>query len=221
MTSTESPYRVVVADDHVLFRHGIKRILEAVEELEIVGEAGDGLKLLELVRESLPDMVILDISMPGLRGIEATQEIKTIHSQVAVLIVTMHKSVQYLHHAVQTGANGYLLKEDADTDLFSAIKTIRKGGFYISPLLSVELMALLAQAADRGERFGPGPLTVRERQVLTLIAEGKSNKEIATALCISGHTVQHHRGNIMKKLNVRKTADLVRYAICKGYASPS
>jgi len=217
MNSARAPYRVVVADDHVMFRQGIKHILEAVDDLEIVGEAGDGVKLLDLVRKSVPDMVILDISMPGLRGIEATREIKAIHSHVEVLIVTMHKSVAYLHHAVQTGASGYLLKEDADTELFSAIKTIRRGGLYISPLLSVELTAILAQAPHKGERFDPGPLTVRERQVLQLIAEGKSNREIAGALCISGHTVQHHRGNIMRKLNVRKTADLVRYAIRKGY----
>ncbi|MDY6951428.1 MAG: response regulator transcription factor [Thermodesulfobacteriota bacterium] len=218
MTSAKALYRVVVADDHVMFRQGIKHILEAVDDLEIVGEAGDGLELLELVRESVPDMVILDISMPGLRGIEATREIKAIHSHVEVLIVTMHKSVEYLHHAVQTGASGYLLKEDADTELFSAIKTIRRGGLYISPLLSVELTTILAQASFKGKTIDPEPLTVREREVLKLIAEGRSSREIARDLCISNHTVQHHRGNVMRKLNVRKTADLVRYAIRKGYA---
>jgi DNA-binding NarL/FixJ family response regulator len=213
------PYRIVLADDHVLFRQGIKHILEGVADLEIVGEAGDGLKLLDVVRESAPDMVMLDISMPGLRGIEAVGEIKAVHAGVKVLIVTMHKDIEYLHHAVRRGASGYLLKEDAGTELFSAIERIRQGGLYISPLMSDELTAHLVQMAYKGGKLKSESLTVREREVLKLIAEGKSNKEVARLLRISTHTVQHHRSNIMQKLNVRKTADLVRYALRKGYAS--
>ncbi|MEE9566246.1 MAG: response regulator transcription factor, partial [Desulfobacteria bacterium] len=132
-----SPYRILLADDHVMFRQGMKRILEGVADLEVVGEVGDGLKLLERMKKSSTDMVILDISMPNLRGIEATKEIKTANSEVKVLILTMHKDKEYLYHAISAGADGYLLKEDADTELFSAIETIRRGGNYISPLLSV------------------------------------------------------------------------------------
>lgn len=215
-----SPYRILLADDHVMFRQGMKRIIEGVAGLEIVGEVGDGLKLLYRLKKSPPDMVILDISMPNLRGIEATKEIKTTNSEVKVLILTMHNDKEYLYHAISAGADGYLLKEDADTELFSAIETIRHGGNYISPLLIVELADDLAQTYH-GARFKAPfePLTTRERQVLKLIAEGRSSKEVANLLFISVRTVQHHRANIMRKLNIRKTADLVKYAIRKGYVS--
>jgi DNA-binding NarL/FixJ family response regulator len=217
-----SQYRIVLADDHVMFRQGMKRILEGVPSLEVVAEASDGLKLLELLKNSLPDMVILDISMPNLRGIEATKEIKTTNSKVKVLILTMHNDKEYLYHAISAGADGYLLKEDADTELFSAIETIRHGGNYISPLLLVELANDLARTYH-GDRFKAPfePLTTREREVLKLIAEGKSSKEVASLLFISVRTVQNHRANIMRKLKIRKTADLVKYAIRKGYVSIS
>jgi DNA-binding NarL/FixJ family response regulator len=210
-------YRVLLADDHVMFRQGIKRILKDAASLEVVGEVADGLKLLDLVQELLPNMVILDISMPGLRGIEATGEIRTIHPDVEVLILTMHKDKGYLYHALAAGAKGYLLKEDADTELFSAIETIRQGGIYISPLLSLELMDDLAQVCHEGCTPHLGPLSAREREVLKLVAEGKSSKEVADLLCISVRTVQHHRASIMAKLKIRKTADLVRYALREGY----
>jgi DNA-binding NarL/FixJ family response regulator len=213
-------YSILLADDHVMFRQGMKRILEGVADLEVVGEVGDGLKLLERLKKSPPDMVILDISMPNLRGIEATKEIKTANSEVKVLILTMHKDKEYLYHAISAGADGYLLKEDADTELFSAIETIRRGGNYISPLLSVELADDLSQTYHgAGFKTPFEPLTTREREVLKLIAEGKSNKEVANLLFISIRTVQHHRANIRKKLKIKKTADLVRYAIRKGYVS--
>lgn len=210
-------YRILLADDHVMFRQGIKRILKEAANLEVAGEVGDGLKLLDLVQELLPDMVILDISMPGLRGIEATGKIKTIHPDVKVLILTMHKDKGYLYHALEAGAKGYLLKEDADTELFSAIETIREGGTYISPVMSLELTDDLAQMCHDGRKPLLGPLTAREREVLKLVAEGKSSKEVADLLCISVRTVQHHRAGIMAKLKIRKTAELVRYAIREGY----
>lgn len=217
-----SPYRILLADDHVMFRQGMKHIIEGVPGLEIVGEVGDGLKLLNRLKKSPPDMVILDISMPNLRGIEATKEIKTTNSEVKVLILTMHNDKEYLYHAISAGADGYLLKEDADTELFSAIETIRHGGNYISPLLLVELADDLAQTYHGAKFKAPfEPLTTREREVLKLIAEGRSSKEVANLLFISVRTVQHHRANIMRKLNIRKTADLVKYAIRKGYVSIS
>ena len=217
---TMSCCRIVLADDHVMFRQGIKILLEAVTDLEVVGEAGDGFELVAMANELLPDIVILDISMPGLRGIEATREIKAIHPGIKVLILTMHKTKEYLYHAISAGAEGYLLKEDADTELFNAIEIICKGGTYISPLLSVELTDDLVKMYHHGQsKPHLDPLTTREREVLKLIAEGKSSKEIAGLLFISIRTVQHHRANIMRKLNARKTADLVRYAIRKGYIS--
>jgi len=216
------PYRIVLADDHVMFRQGIKKILEGAEGLEVVGEAGDGLKLLERLKKDVPDMVILDISMPNLRGLEATKEIKTISSDVKVLILTMHRDKEYVYYAISAGAEGYLLKEDADTELFTAIEKIRQGGHYISPLLSGELTHELIQASQKGQLTPPSdPLTLREREVLKLIAEGISNKEIADLLCISIRTAEHPRANIMEKLNIKQTANLIKYAIRKGYTTPT
>ena len=215
-----SPYRIVLADDHVMFRQGIKNILEGAENLEVVGEAGDGLDLLKILKKMIPDMVILDISMPNLRGLEATREIKMISPDVKVLILTMHKDKEYVFYAISAGAEGYLLKEDADTELFAAVEKIRQGGYYISPLLSGDLTHELIQASHKGQATSPPePLTVREREVLKLIAEGISNKEIADLLFISIRTVEHHRANIMRKLNIKQTANLIKYAIRKGYTS--
>lgn len=213
------PYRIVLADDHKMFRLGVKKIIDETEDLEVVGEVGDGLQLLNLLKKSTPQMVILDISMPNLRGIEAAREVKIINANIKILILTMHKNKEYLYHCLSAGAEGYLLKEDTDTELFSAIETIRRGGIYISPFLSADVAVDLAQIHSGTQRPPLERLTVREREVLTLIAEGKSRKEIADLLYISVHTVGHHRANIMKKLYFKKTADLVKYAVKKGYTS--
>ncbi len=211
-------YRIVLADDHVLVRQGLKRILEATAELDVIGEAGDGLELLDLLRRVTPDMVILDIFMPRLRGIEAIYEIKLILPQVNILILTMHKDKEYVYLALSSGAKGYLLKEDADKELFSAIETIRQGKTYISPYFSEDLIQDLVQIAKgTGASLEIDSLTTREREILKLIAEGKSSKEIADLLCISARTVDNHRANIMEKLNLKKATDLVKYAIQKGY----
>jgi len=218
----ENPYRIVLADDHAMFRRGVKRIIQEDEDLEVVGEAADGLQLLEIIKKSPPDMVIADVSMPNLRGLEATREIKMAFPEIRVIILTMHKDKEYLYHALSAGAEGYLLKEDADIELFSAIKTIRQGGTYISRLLAPQLTDIFMERQRLREGQGKPPaelLTTREREILKLIAEGKSSKEIAGLLYISSRTVQHHRANIMRKLNFKKTADLVKYAIQKGYTS--
>ena len=212
------PYHIVLADDHVILRQGLKRILGEATDLEVVGEAGDGLELLTLVNRLIPHMVILDISMPKLRGIEAIREIKMVHPDMKVLILTMHKDKEYLYQAISAGADGYLLKENTDTELFSAIETIRQGRVYVSPFLSEESKEDWLQIV-RGKQNLPfaESLTTREKEVLKLIAEGKSSKEIGDLLFISARTVERHRANIMDKLNLKKTADLVKYAIQKGY----
>jgi DNA-binding NarL/FixJ family response regulator len=218
------PFRILLADDHVMFRRGVRRIIQSISDVEVVGEASDGFELLDLLKKNSPHLVILDISMPNLRGLEATREIKIIAPEVKVLILTMHKDKEYLYHAFSAGAEGYLLKEDADSELISAIDTMRKGGTYISPLLSTQLADLFMQKSrPLSEQFSsPGELlTTREREIIKLIAEGKSSREVAELLFISSRTVQHHRANIMKKLNIKKTADLVKYAIQKGYTSPT
>ncbi len=214
-----APYSIVLADDHVLVRQGLRRILEGMPGLEVVGEANDGLELLDLLSKVTPDLAILDIFMPNLRGIEAIHEIKKIQPEVKILILTMHKDKEYLYLALSAGAKGYLLKEDADKELFSAIEKVRQGKTYISPHFSEEIVDDLVQVG-RGEAkavFEFDPLTPREREVLKLIAEGKSSKEIANALFISVFTVNNHRASIMEKLNLNKATDLVKYAIRKGY----
>ena len=199
-----SAYRIVLADDHVMFRKGIRNILERDAGLEVAGEAGDGLEILKFIKNAPPDLVLLDIAMPGLRGLEATREIKIISPEVKVLILTMHRDKAYVYYAISAGAEGYLLKEDADTELFKAIETIRSGDYYISPLLSGGLTHELIQAHHNGQFPPPESLTVREREVLKLVAEGVKSKEIADLLFISVRTVEHHRANIMRKLNIKK-----------------
>ena len=214
-----SPYSIILADDHVLVRQGLRRILEGMPELEVVGEANDGLELLTLLGSLVPDIVILDIFMPNLRGIEAIYEIKKIRPEVKILILTMHKDKEYLYLALSAGAKGYLLKEDADKELFSAIEKVRQGKTYISPHFSEEIVDDLVQVGRGGAKtvFEVDPLTPREREVLKLIAEGKSSKEIAQLLFISVPTANNHRANIMGKLGLNKATDLVKYAIRKGY----
>jgi len=213
------PYRILLVDDHVLVRQGLRRILEGTGDLEVTGEANDGLELLSLLKHLTPDLVVLDIFMPNLRGIEAIHEVKKIHPDAKVLILTMHKDKEYLYLALSAGAKGYLLKEDADKELFSAIGKIRQGKTYISPYFSEEIVCDLVQIG-RGDGkmiIEVDPLTPREREVLKLIAEGKSSREIAASLFISVFTVNNHRASIMEKLNLNKSIDLVKYAIRKGY----
>ena len=212
-------YSIILADDHALVRQGLRRILEGTDDLEVVGEANDGLDLLQLLKHVTPQMVILDIFMPNLRGIEAITEIKAMHPDVKILILTMHRDKEYLYLALSVGAKGYLLKEDASKELFAAIADVRQGKTYISPYFSDEVIGDLVQITkgDASAIFETDPLTPREREVLKLIAEGKSSKEIASLLFISFFTVNNHRANIMEKLSLKKATDLVKYAIRKGY----
>ena len=213
-------YLIILADDHTLMRHGIRQILEKHNDMEVIGEAADGLELLRLLTKKTPDMVVLDIAMPNLRGIEAAIEIKMLYPEIKILILSMHKSLQYIHHALSAGVDGYLLKEDAPKELVSAIKAIQDKNIYISPLMQKELTNDIALSYKTGHSSTPfEPLTVREREVLKMIAEEKSNQEIACLLNISLSTVKHHRAAIKKKLDIRKTAGLVKYAIRKGYTT--
>ena len=212
-------YTIILAEDHVLVREGIKKIIEGLAGLEVIGEVGDGPELLELLQARPADMVILDISMPSLPGIEATREIKKTYPGVKVLILTMHKKKEYLNNAIAAGVDGYLLKEDAPRELLNAIETIRQGMTYVSPLLATDLANLFVQSRRQEDTEPTGLLTPREIQIITFIAEGKSSKEIADLLFLSFRTIQNHRVKIMKKLHLRKNTDLVRYAIRKGYTA--
>ena len=204
-------YTIVLADDHAMFREGIRKIIERIEDVSVSAEVNDGLELLELLKNSWPDLVILDISMPNLRGLEAIREIKKSYPQVKILVLTMHKKREFIRQALRDGADGFLLKEDAGGELIRAVQAIRKGGKYLSPLLS-SVLTSLALEEDKTD-----VLTMREREVLKLIAEGKRTKEIAEVLFISPYTVRRHRANIMEKLNLNNLADLVKYAISQTY----
>jgi DNA-binding NarL/FixJ family response regulator len=214
-------YNIVLAEDHGLVREGIKKIIEAIPGLRVVGEVGDGLELLELLKGLPVDMVILDITMPSLPGIEATREIKKAYPAVKVLILTMHKKKEYLNNAIAAGVDGYLLKEDAPKELVTAMDTIREGMIYVSPLLSSDLANLYFQSQRHPAAEPTAPLSPREIEIIKLIAEGKSSKEIAEILFLSFRTIQNHRTKIMRKLNLKKNTDLVRYAIRKGYTVTS
>jgi DNA-binding NarL/FixJ family response regulator len=198
-----NPYLIMLADDHVLVRQGLRRIIEEADGLQVAGEAGDGRELLVLLNTLIPHMVILDLSMPNLGGLEAIREIKTVSPEVKILILTMHK--EYMRPALSSGANGYLLKQDADRELFYAIEKIREGEVFTSPRL----------AGGRTPLFEP--LTLREKEVLKLIAGGKSSKKIGELLFISPRTVECHRAAILSKIHLKNTAELVKYAVQEGY----
>jgi DNA-binding NarL/FixJ family response regulator len=206
-----SPYSIVLADDHVMFRKGLKKIITGVADFDVIAEANNGMELLDILKNTTPHLIILDISMPKLRGLEAAREIKQAYPHIKILVLTMHKKKEFVQQAMEAGAEGFLLKEDADSELLQAITALKEGQRFISPLLTSELMDLATSKTT------PDLLSNRERQVMKLLAEGKSHKEIADLLYISIFTVRNHRENIMKKLNLKNLAALVRYAINHGY----
>ncbi|OPX19550.1 MAG: DNA-binding response regulator [Desulfobacca sp. 4484_104] len=212
-----TPYGVVLADDHVLIRQGIRRIIQEHQGLEVIGEARDGLELLDFLKTAEPALVLLDINMPRLSGLEVSKIIKTRYPQIKILMLTMYKNQEYLHVALEAGVEGYLLKEDADTELIKAINTIRSGRNYVSALLSQELTDLLVtRNRTKRQKTQPELLTGREKEIVQLITIGQTNLEIAEALFISVRTVQHHRANIMRKLKLKNTVEMVRFAIHHG-----
>lgn len=210
-------YDIFLADDHTIIRHGLRRIIEENPGYRIVGETGDGLKVISKIRTLHPNMIILDLSMPDLNGIEVVNRIRKYNKKIKILILTMHKNNEYVYECLVNGAQGYMLKEDADSELISAIKALKTGNIYISPSFSNEVIKnLIERRSNTDKRRGSAVrrvLTPREREVLKLVAEGNSNKKIADKLGISVRTAEHHRLNIMKKLSVTNTAGLVRYAL--------
>jgi two-component system response regulator NreC len=206
--------RVLLVDDHTVVRHGLRRILASDGQIEIVGEAGDGRTAVELAQRLRPDVVVMDVALPELNGIEATRQLAKRAPNVHVLMLTMHADDVYVRQSLKAGAHGYLLKDSEDLDLIKAVKAVGAGGSFFSP--AVSRVVLSGYLGDRpvGESDDPlGRLTDREREVLQLIAEGKTNKEIAGALSLSVNTVETHRKHLMEKLDLHNTAELVRFAI--------
>ena len=204
--------RVLLADDHAMVRKGFRLILEAQPDMEIAGEAGNGRDAVELTEKLHPDVVVMDVAMPELNGIEATRRLAASSPHTRVLALSMHKDSVYVREILRAGARGYLLKDSIDTDLISAVRAVAKGDGYISPGVSDAVLSDY-------RRHVTDPLdllTSREREVLQMIAESKTNKEIAVLLNLSVYTVEAHRGKIMEKLNLHSTGELVRFAVRHG-----
>jgi DNA-binding NarL/FixJ family response regulator len=204
--------KILLADDHALVRQGFRMILEAQPDMEIVGQAGNGREAVDLAAKLHPDIVIMDVAMPDLNGIEATRRIMESAPRTRILALSMHKDSVYVREVLRAGARGYLLKDSGDADLVAAVRAVAKGEGYLSPSVSESVLSDY-------RRHVTDPLDLlssREREVLQMIAEGKTNKEIATSLNLSVYTVEAHRGRIMEKLNLHSTSELVRFALRSG-----
>ena len=209
--------RVFLADDHLILREGIRSLLQKVPDIEVVGEAGDGREAVAKTEQLVPDVVLMDITMPELSGLEATQQIKQRNPQIKVLILTMHETGQYLSGMLKAGASGYVVKTTASSELISAIRAVHQGDVYLYPSIARMLVEDYLQKVKAGEeKTNYEGLTPREREILRHIAEDKKNKEIADLLGISVRTVQTHRTNLMDKLGAHDRTELVKYAISKG-----
>jgi DNA-binding NarL/FixJ family response regulator len=207
--------RVVLADNHALVRQGVRALLEKAG-IEVAGEASDGQEALLLVAAIRPDVAILDIGMPLLNGLDTAREIQKAWPRTKTVLVTRHGEVQYVSEALRAGAKGYVLKNQAATDLVQAVQQVARGGIYLSPHVSRAVVEAYLSKAN----VPVDPLTPRERQVLQMVGEGRSTKDVATLLGISAKTAESHRARLMRKLDIHETAGLVRYAIRRGLVQP-
>src|ERR1700747_84465 len=212
--------RILLADDHQLMRSGIRLMLERESDLSVVGEAGDGREAVALAKSLKPDVVVMDIGMSNLNGIEAAQQMTGDRSEIAVVMLSMHSDERYVLRALKVGAKGYLLKDSAEADLIRAVHAVAEGKSFFSPAVSKVLLDDYVRKLKRsGTEDAYDLLTPREREVLQLVAEGKSNKEVARLLNLSVYTVETHRSNIMQKLNLKGVPELTLYAVRKGIIS--
>lgn len=203
--------RIVIADDHAMFRQGLARLLDSVQDVTVVGESGNGHDTLNLIALTQPELAVVDISMPGLSGIEILKEVRRRKLKTRIILLTMHTDTELAAEAIEYGVSGYLLKENAFEDLLSAFQLILKGKTFISPDVQTALSQKKSETPHEREK-----LTRREREILGCVATGLISKEIAGRLNISVKTVERHRANIIAKLNLHSTAELVKYAIHKG-----
>lgn len=216
-----SRIRVLIADDHAVVRAGIRLLLDAHPDIQVVGEARDGSEAVELARELRPDLVLMDVAMANLSGLEATRQLRQAQPDIRVLMLTMHADEDYFFEAVHAGASGYILKEASPGEVIEAVRTVARGGVSFHCDLARKLLddyLRRVQTGEEGESFSR--LTEREREILRLTAEGRSARDIANLLTLSPKTVERHRTNLMDKLNLRNRAELIRYALRKGLVSP-
>lgn len=211
------PLRILLADDHTIMRNGLRLLLERQSDFVVVAEAENGREAVELAVRESPDIVIMDIGMPVLNGIEAAKRISDVQPKTAVVVLSMHSDESYILRALKSGARGYLLKDSAEADLIGAVRAVAAGKAFFSPAVSKVLADdYIRQIQQKGVEDSYELLTTRERELLQLVAEGRSTKEIASQLNLSPHTVDTHRGNIMHKLNVHSVPELILYAVRRG-----
>ena len=215
-TTTHTMMRVLIADDHGIVRSGLRLLLEREPDIEVVAEASDGVEARDLAIRERPDLAILDVRMPKLTGLQATREIREQVPDAAVLILSMHDDERYLFEALKAGASGYVLKRQADVDLLDAVRAVQRGEPFLTPDAQ---RALIKDVLDRGSEQAD-ELTPREQEVVKLVAEAHTNREIAEILHLAEKTVESHRANAMRKLGMRDRVELVRYAIRRGLIEP-
>jgi two-component system response regulator NreC len=212
--------RILLADDHTVVRGGLRMLLEREPDFSVVAEAADGREAIEMARAKTPDVAVLDIAMPNLNGIEAARQITAKHPQICIIILSMHSDEGYVLRALKAGARGYLLKDAPETDLIAAVRAVHQHKAYFSPAISKMMVEdYMRQLREKDAEDSYDLLTPREREVLQMLAEGRSNKDVATRLNLSLHTVETHRGNILQKLNLHGTPELILYAVRKGVIS--
>ena len=212
-----NPIRILLADDHTLIRRGLRALLERQSGFAVVAEAADGRQAVEAAEAVSPDVAVIDIGMPNLNGIEAARRITEKRPETAVVILSMHADESYVLRALKSGARGYLLKDSPEEDLIHAIRAVHDGKAFFSPEISKMLAEdYMRQMRQRGVEDSYELLTPREREILQMLGEGNSNKEVAAKLNLSLHTVETHRGNLLEKLNLHSTAELILYAVRKG-----
>ena len=213
--------RVLLAEDHTIVRKGLRSLLDSEADIEVIGEAEDGRQAVEMVGELMPDVVLMDITMPSLNGFEATRQIKQRFPDVKVLVLTMHANEEYVFQILRAGASGYVVKKAAPTELVSAIQAVHRSESFLSPSISRTVIEEYIQQAEAMSRQdGYERLTPREREVLQLVAEGHSSREIAEVLSVSVKTVETHRANLMDKLGLHSVAELTQYAVRRGVIDP-
>jgi DNA-binding NarL/FixJ family response regulator len=212
--------RILLADDHTVVRKGLRMLLESAEGFTVVADASNGRETVALADHYVPDVIVMDVAMPTLNGIEAARQISAKHPQIAIVFLSMHSDEAYVLKALKAGARAYLLKDSAEYDLINAIKAVNQGKAFFSPAISKLLVEdYLLQMREREVEDSYELLTTREREILQLLAEGKSNKDVANILNLSLYTVETHRSNIFQKLNLHSTAELILYAVRKGVIS--
>ncbi len=207
--------RVLLADDHTILRRGVRLLVESQPDMEVAGEARNGREAVEQVRKLKPDVVVMDVSMPEWNGIEATRQICEEPGNIRVIALSMHRDSVYVREILRAGARGYLLKESDDEDLVKAIRLVYRGEAFLAPAISDAVLMDYRKHVSNPVDL----LTNREREILAMVAEGKTNKEIANALSLSVYTVESHRGSVMEKLNLHNTGDIVRFALRNGLIS--